>query len=112
MPSQEPQVQELIRTLTSLAGELEVLVDRTRSGNSGEDNPGLKFDSNISENDFNKHKALNTPVRLNVGNKVFLTTWKMLCQHQDTKGRPICYSGIDISDGLGGFQTDMTRYCG
>ena len=24
MPSQEPQVQELIRTLTSLAGELEV----------------------------------------------------------------------------------------
>ena len=80
MPSQEPQVQELIRTLTSLAGELEVkifhqkylnnrvkyfqvLVDRTRSSNSGEDNPGIKFESNLTENDFNKHKALNTPVR-------------------------------------------------
>ena len=81
MPSQEPQVQELIRTLTSLAGELEVkifhqkylnirmkyfqvLVDRTRSSNSGGDNPpGLKFESSLTENDFNKHKALNTPVR-------------------------------------------------
>ena len=41
----------------------QVLVDRTRSSNSGEDHPGLKFESNITENDFNKHKALNTPVR-------------------------------------------------
>ena len=39
--------------------------------------------------------------RLNVGNKVFLTTWKMLSQHQDTKGRTICYPGIDVNNGMG-----------
>ena len=38
--------------------------------------------------------------RLNVGNKVFLTTWKMLSQHQNTKGGTICYPGIDINHGF------------
>ena len=32
--------------------------------------------------------------RLNVGNKVFLATWKMLSQHTDTKDRK--QSGIRI----------------
>ena len=80
MPSQEPQVQELIRTLNSLAGELEVgilfngarsevrslqvLVDRTRS--SGVPDPGQerKMEPSLhTEKDFSKHKALNSPVR-------------------------------------------------
>ena len=35
MPAQEPQVQELIRTLTSLAGELEVKIFQQKYLNFG-----------------------------------------------------------------------------
>ena len=64
MPGQEPPVQELIRTLNSLAGELEGLVDRTNSINIIDENLERNIESNHhTEKDFSKHKALNTPVR-------------------------------------------------
>ena len=74
MPGQEPPVQELIRTLNSLAGELEVLVDRTRSNNIIDENLERNIESNHhTEKDFSKHKALNTPVR-----------WEFILQHSET----------------------------
>ena len=71
--AQEAQIQDLIRTLNNLARELELLVDRTRSKPGSGDRKVESAPASItergSEKDFTRHKALNTPIRLNVGGK-------------------------------------------
>ena len=81
---QAAQVEDLLRTLTSLASELELLVERNKSGDRVETSSGDVKNINSSI-DFTKHKSLNSPVRLNIGGKVFTATWKMLSQHNNTK---------------------------
>ena len=87
--AQEAQIQDLIRTLNNLARELELLVDRTRSKPGSGDRKVESAPASITERgsevDFTRHKALNTPVRLNVGGKVFPATWRMLSQVPETK---------------------------
>ena len=72
MSDQDVQVQDLLRTLSSLASDLERLVEgrspaRLDSASSGE-----------NTKDFGRHKAFNSPVRLNVGGEVFISSWGML----------------------------------
>jgi len=80
--NQDTNVEELLRTLTSLATELELLVERSRSGDRLDISSTITTDNN---KDFSKHKILNSSVRLNVGGKIFTSTWKMLNQHPNTK---------------------------
>ena len=89
--SQEKQIQDLIRHLNKLAHDLELLIDRTKSGGVGPvtGNTGSRNGSGNSETDeqrgsaereFSRHKMLKSPVRLNVGGEVFPVTWKMMMQ--------------------------------
>ena len=97
------QVPELIRNLNRLAVELELLVEpsRTKPGSPlgservpGEEqqkeggspysrSSGTPYstggeDTRGADHQFTKNKILNTPVRLNIGGKVFPATWQML----------------------------------
>ena len=82
MSNKETQVEDLLRTLTSLASELEILVERNKTAERIES----LNNNNVSNNrDFTKHKTLNSPLRLNIGGKVFTATWKMLSQHLNTR---------------------------
>ena len=59
--NQDTNVEELLRTLTSLATELELLVERSRSGDRLDISSTITTDNN---KDFSKHKILNSSVRL------------------------------------------------
>ena len=67
MSDQDVQVQDLLRTLSSLASDLERLVERSPA----------RLDSGDTK-DFGRHKAFNSPVRLNVGGEVWTASWGML----------------------------------
>ena len=83
MSNQEIQIQELLRTLTSLTSEVELLVEKSKTGERVDDSPQIP--TSDANKDFVKHKTFNSPVRLNVGGKIFTTTWKMLSQHINTR---------------------------
>lgn len=64
------QVGELLVRLGSLTRELELLVDRKPASRP---ESGGRLQSagaeQASQQDFTRHKSLNTPVRLNIGGK-------------------------------------------
>ena len=68
MSDQDVQVQDLLRTLSSLASDLERLVERSPA----------RLDSGENTKDFGRNKAFNSPVRLNVGGEVWTASWGML----------------------------------
>lgn len=86
MSNQEVQIQELLRNLTSLTSEVELLVEKSKTGNPDHGDGGSPpIPTSDANRDFVKHKTLNSPVRLNVGGKIFTTTWKMLSQQTNTR---------------------------
>ncbi len=91
MSDQDVQVQDLLRTLTSLASDLERLVER--SGARLDSAPATSGDNT---KDFGRHKAFNSPVRLNVGGEVFTASWGMLSARPGSRlGRLAAASSLE-----------------
>ena len=91
MSDQDVQVQDLLRTLTSLTSDLERLVERT--GARLDSAPAASTDNT---KDFGRHKAFNSPVRLNVGGEVFTASWGMLSAQPGSRlGRLSAASSLD-----------------
>ena len=91
MSDQDIQVQDLLRTLTSLTSDLERLVERSEarldsaSASSGE-----------NTKDLGRHKAFNSPVRLNVGGEVFTASWGMMAVQPSSRlGRLAASSSLE-----------------
>ena len=91
MSDQDVQVQDLLRTLTSLASDLERLVER-----SGARLDSAPASSGDNTKDFGRHKAFNSPVRLNVGGCVFTASWGMLSARPGSRlGRLAAASSLE-----------------
>ena len=98
--AQNNQIQDLIRSLGKLSRELEYLVEKTKenlglierlreTGSGSATSPStigeLGKGTGGPDNDFIRHVTHNSPVRLNVGGKVFPSTWKLLSQISETR---------------------------
>ena len=73
MSDQDVQVQDLLRPLSSLASDLERLVERSPARLAS-----APVASGENTKDFGRHKAFNSPVRLNVGGEVWTASWGMM----------------------------------